>query len=104
MKRYFTWKHTVLGLTALLLTTGCTSTAPTVPAPQTVPVHNVYDQPLIQGSEEPRVETALFKQGRTDGCKTANGKYTKDRTLFNSEQDYHEGWFAGRQKCQKHAI
>lgn len=104
MKQYFTWRHTVMGMTILLMATGCTTTAPMLEEPQTVPSHNVYNQPVIQETPIQNSDSVLFKQGHRDGCTTAHGKYTKDRTLFNTEQDYNDGWFAGRQKCQKHAI
>ncbi len=40
-----------------------------------------------------------FKKGMEDGCLTATGEYTKNSNLFNSNEDYKNGWFAGRSKC-----
>ncbi len=45
------------------------------------------------------VETASFKAGSQDGCATANGAYTKNSTSFNNDQEYKNGWFNGRKKC-----
>jgi len=53
-------------------------------------------------SQEPAftpTHTKIFQQGYKDGCKTANGIYTKNHKLFNNNLDYHEGWFSGRKKC-----
>ncbi|MEA3490287.1 MAG: hypothetical protein U9R27_00100 [Campylobacterota bacterium] len=44
--------------------------------------------------------TQSFKSGAQDGCKTADGKYTKNHKAFNNDIEYHEGWFAGRRNCQ----
>ena len=40
-----------------------------------------------------------FKKGMEDGCLTATGEYTKNSDMFNSDEDYKNGWFAGRSKC-----
>ena len=40
-----------------------------------------------------------FKKGMEDGCSTAKGEYTKISDLFNSDEDYKNGWFAGRSRC-----
>ncbi len=40
-----------------------------------------------------------FKKGMEDGCNTAKGEYTKNSDSFNSDEDYKNGWFAGRSKC-----
>jgi len=58
---------------------------------------------IISGcSHEPSFQISnndIYKKGYDDGCKTANGIYTKNHKLFNDNLDYHEGWFSGRQKC-----
>jgi len=41
----------------------------------------------------------IFTQGYKDGCKTADGVYTKNHKFFNDNLDYHEGWFSGRKEC-----
>ena len=48
-------------------------------------------------------KSASFKSGVADGCKTASGAYTKSSEAFNSDGDYHDGWFAGRKSCHKPA-
>ncbi len=45
--------------------------------------------------------TARYKMGVKDGCRTAQGFYTKNHHLFNEFDDYNEGWFKGRNKCRK---
>jgi len=40
-----------------------------------------------------------IKQGIKDGCKTAQGEYTKSHTLFNENKNYQKGWFIGRSRC-----
>jgi len=47
------------------------------------------------------VETASFKQGSQDGCRTAKGTYTKNSNSFNNNKDYNDGWFYGRRKCNR---
>ena len=44
-------------------------------------------------------QTPGFQKGAKDGCETAKGMYTKDHTAFNKDQQYNEGWFYGRKKC-----
>ncbi|HEY9189724.1 MAG TPA: hypothetical protein VIM88_02565 [Sulfurovum sp.] len=41
-----------------------------------------------------------YQQGIMDGCITAKGTYKKSHTLFNTDQDYHDGWFLGRNRCR----
>ena len=45
-------------------------------------------------------KSAEYVRGAEDGCATANGNYSKDHEAFNSNMQYHEGWFAGRRYCQ----
>jgi len=40
-----------------------------------------------------------FQNGAKAGCATANGEYTKNHEAFNSDMEYQNGWFHGRQKC-----
>lgn len=47
--------------------------------------------------------SADYQQGIADGCSTAKGVYTKSHKLFNSRQDYNDGWFLGRNRC-KHLL
>ena len=43
---------------------------------------------------------SVYRQGVTDGCKTVDGDYTKNHTLFNTSEDYHDGWEHGRLHCK----
>ena len=44
-------------------------------------------------------QTPSFQQGAKDGCETAKGMYTKNHTAFKQDQQYNDGWFYGRKKC-----
>ena len=48
---------------------------------------------------DPITQTPAYQEGKADGCRTANGEYTKDHTRFQTDTAYHEGWFAGRKAC-----
>jgi hypothetical protein len=43
---------------------------------------------------------ASFKHGVRDGCRTSDGDYTKDHTLFNNSESYKVGWEDGRLQCK----
>jgi hypothetical protein len=45
-------------------------------------------------------KSRFYVKGAEDGCATANGDYTKNHEAFNTNIEYHEGWFAGRRYCQ----
>ena len=72
-------------ISSALLFTACTNskTGPKVP------------KPMNTSGKSP-----VFIKGAEDGCDTANGNYTKDHDAFNSDIEYHEGWFAGRKYCE----
>jgi len=40
-----------------------------------------------------------LKEGVKDGCETSKGEYTKNHIRFNTDTDYHTGWFLGRRRC-----
>ena len=46
-------------------------------------------------------KTPSFREGYEAGCSTARGEYQKSSKRFNSDTEYHEGWFAGRSSCQE---
>ena len=74
-------------LTVGLLLTACTS-----PTPQNSYIYNGINF----GSDR----DASFKKGVHDACRTADGYYTKDRTLFNNNESYRIGWEDGRLQCK----
>ena len=41
-----------------------------------------------------------YRKGVKDGCKTSDGDYTKNHTLFDAENDYRVGWEHGRMHCK----
>ena len=41
-----------------------------------------------------------FRKGVRDACKTADGYYTKNHTLFKSNEGYRIGWEEGRLQCK----
>jgi hypothetical protein len=43
---------------------------------------------------------ANFKKGVQDACRTSEGHYTKDHTLFNNNISYKSGWEDGRLQCK----
>ncbi|NKQ41299.1 MAG: hypothetical protein HF962_06990 [Sulfurovum sp.] len=43
---------------------------------------------------------AHFKKGVHDACRTADGYYTKNHTLFRGNESYRIGWEDGRLKCK----
>jgi len=43
---------------------------------------------------------ANYRQGVKDGCRTSDGDYTKNHTLFKGANDYHVGWEHGRMHCK----
>ena len=47
----------------------------------------------------PISKSPTFLQGQHDGCETAKGEYTKNSDLFQADEEYHNGWFYGRQQC-----
>lgn len=44
-------------------------------------------------------ESPAFQEGYRDGCRTAEGNYTKNSDRFRNDTAYHEGWFEGRKRC-----
>jgi hypothetical protein len=47
------------------------------------------------------VTSPLFKKGVKDGCRTAEGFFTKDYTLSSSSKEYYNGWIEGRSHCKQ---
>jgi len=42
---------------------------------------------------------SAYKKGIKDGCRSAKGNYSKNHYLFNSNKEYNNGWFLGRNRC-----
>ena len=73
-------------ITAGLLFTGCASSHA-----------NDY---IYQGINFGADRDASFQKGVQDACKTADGDYTKNHTLFKSNISYRVGWEDGRLHCK----
>ncbi len=44
--------------------------------------------------------TPMQKKGITDGCRTGQGYFFKDYSLFESSKEYRVGWLKGRRVCR----
>lgn len=84
-------KYILSALFASVVMTGCTSSGVGSVGGETY-VHNGinfgYDR------------DTYFKKGVQDACRTADGYYTKNRELFNSNISYKTGWEDGRLQCK----
>jgi len=76
--------------TATLLFSACTSN-------NTLPYLGGY---VYSGITFGKNLSDYYKQGIRDGCRTAQGFYTKSHTLFKTADDYYDGWFLGRNRCR----
>ena len=85
-------KKTLITTTAIvtgLLLSACTSSS--------LSSGNDY---LYQGINFGSDRDASFKKGVQDGCRTSDGTYTKNHTLFNNNESYKVGWEDGRLQCK----
>jgi hypothetical protein len=78
-----------IGLLLSMLFTACTSSSP-----------RTYNNYIYNNINFGSNRNASFKMGVQDACKTANGDYTKNHTLFNSNESYKIGWESGRLHCK----
>ncbi len=78
---------TAIMATGLLLT-ACISSSPS------------YNDYIYQGINFGSDRDASFKKGVQDACRTADGYYTKDHTLFKNNKSYRIGWEDGRLQCK----
>jgi len=76
-------------ITTALLLTACSSSGPSL--------ENAY---IYNGINFGADRDESFKQGVRDACKTAEGDYTKDHTLFKANESYRVGWEDGRLQCK----
>ena len=77
----------ILLMTSLILLTACGSSKHMSPK-----LHKPLD---LTGASE------SFISGANDGCETASEKYKKDHEAFNNDFEYNEGWWAGRNNCER---
>jgi len=42
-----------------------------------------------------------YEEGIKDGCKTAEGTFTKNYYMSSTNKDYFDGWILGRSKCKQ---
>lgn len=83
----------IWSISLLFLTEGCTLST----------WYNSTNKVSVFSSEQKtdlESKSPLFREGYDAGCATAHGEYTKDSKKFNSEDEYKNGWFAGRSSCQ----
>ena len=88
MKHMKTLITTAALVTGLLLS-ACTSSA--------LPLGEAY---IYNGINFGSDRDTSFKHGVRDGCKTADGDYTKDHTQFRNNESYKVGWEDGRLQCK----
>ena len=72
---------------------GCVQTAPEIPRAAGV------DDFVFEGYNFGPHTDPLFRQGVKDGCRTADGTYTKNHEEYNKDGAYQVGWNDGRLKC-----
>jgi len=82
-------KNIGISLLVGLFLTACT--------PSSGPSYNSY---IYNGIDFGSNRNYEFKQGVQDACRTADGKYTKNRELFNNNISYRTGWEDGRIQCK----
>ncbi len=88
-------KKTLITTTAIatgLLLSACTSSSLPPLSGGSAYIHNGINF----GSDR----DASFKHGVQDGCRTSDGDYTKNHTLFNNNESYKVGWEDGRLQCK----
>jgi len=81
-------------LTGSLLFTGCTE------GPNTDNVSASSGDFVYRSHNFGSNRDADYRKGVKDGCKTSDGDYTKNHSLFNAENDYRVGWEHGRMHCK----
>ncbi len=81
---------------ALFLLDGCTGISVSR-CSSTAPTRGYF---CYQGYNFGRNLTAPQRQGIKDGCRTANGRFSKDYTLSAHSPAYTKGWDRGRATCK----
>ena len=96
MKRGYVWAGSLLLALAL---GGCGGISmPSMGGSAVEGEHFVY-----HGHDFGPARNETYRKGVVDGCKTADGDYSKDHALFKSSVDYKAGWEHGRLHCVKGA-
>ncbi|HHO65615.1 MAG TPA: hypothetical protein ENJ71_03725 [Epsilonproteobacteria bacterium] len=80
--------------TAALLFTGCGE------MPHLDNTTSSADSFVYRGHNFGENRNVDYQQGVKDGCRTSDGDYTKNHTLFKKENDYRAGWEHGRMHCK----
>ncbi|MEY3090290.1 MAG: hypothetical protein RL113_606 [Pseudomonadota bacterium] len=75
--------------TTLIFFSGCEQQGP-------ASEHDYYYSGIYFG----KYFTPFYKKGIRDGCTTSKGQYRKSHKLFQSNTDYNQGWFLGRNRCK----
>jgi len=87
---YIRIKAVLLTVTILVLFSACAGSGPR---------HGAGDF-IYRGHDFGPHRSSTYRQGVLDGCRTVDGDYTKNHGLFNTSEDYHNGWEHGRLHCK----
>ncbi len=88
-------KYIYMTFAALLLFSGCVSITPKCSNATSAQGYFCY-----QGYNFGKDTTSLYREGVKDGCRTANGTFTKNYSLSGSSDEYVKGWEKGRAACK----
>jgi hypothetical protein len=55
--------------------------------------------PTQRGLSDLSDKSPEYRMGANDGCRTAEGNYTKSHDAFSASEEYRNGWYAGRSAC-----
>ena len=84
---------------SMLFLSGCGGM--TLPSFGSAPSVENAEHFIYQGHDFGPGRNADYRQGVLDGCKTAQGTYTKNHASFRNNEDYKAGWEHGRLHCKK---
>jgi len=80
----------ILSLSAALLLGACTAARP----------HAARGDFVYHGHDFGPHRNAEYRAGVVDGCRTADGDYSKNHERYRVDIDYHDGWEHGRLHCK----
>jgi len=74
---------------------GCSQKAQELTPPEQIQreTTNNFENELLDKSQS-------FKDGFRDGCASAKGTLFQDEGRFLSDEEYNEGWYRGKKRCQ----